>query len=518
MTSLPRPLPWLEKAGDFANAILVKETRQSLKSRQFIATFLLLLGGAWLVSVFFMLEVVETIETAPVGGRFFYAFFFVLLVAIFVVVPFGAFRSLLAEREQNTFDVLSITTLSPGQIVRGKLLSAVVQMFLFYSAIAPFIAFASLLQGFDLPQVAFVLALAGFVSLGCAMFGLLLATLSTQRHWQVLLSLFLLGALTCLLYGFYSDNMAGAFADAPLREREFWWVVACFLVAWLTYFVLFFQLAVARLTFEADNRSTGIRATCSAQFWLLWGILWAICYFSPSPALPHMMNDFVMTGAFLSGLHWLIVGIPAATEGPRLSRRTRRRLPRNPLLRLVLAPLLPGGDRGLLYVLLHAGALVAIVRIFPHLLPSAASLAAPGSAFYPPPSYPGATSVLYGGAVAAYLAIFVGIASLFNHWGSKLWRQFRPSHARLAGLLALLGGILLPSLARLFLRYPHHEYQLIDVTNPYTTLGAIKADRLTTDAAIVVLLVAAGTVLLANLPGLLRGVAELFEEPHAKRS
>ena len=37
---------------DRLNPILVKETRQALKSRQFIITFMLLLTVAWLISVF----------------------------------------------------------------------------------------------------------------------------------------------------------------------------------------------------------------------------------------------------------------------------------------------------------------------------------------------------------------------------------------------------------------------------------------------------------------------------------
>ena len=40
----------LERIGDRINPILVKETRQALKSRQFSITFMLLLGASLLVS------------------------------------------------------------------------------------------------------------------------------------------------------------------------------------------------------------------------------------------------------------------------------------------------------------------------------------------------------------------------------------------------------------------------------------------------------------------------------------
>ena len=43
----------IERGSDWLNPILVKETRQSLKSRQFVATFLLMLVASWLVAVLF---------------------------------------------------------------------------------------------------------------------------------------------------------------------------------------------------------------------------------------------------------------------------------------------------------------------------------------------------------------------------------------------------------------------------------------------------------------------------------
>ena len=41
----------LEQIADRANPILVKETRQALKSRQFISTFLLVLAACWIASM-----------------------------------------------------------------------------------------------------------------------------------------------------------------------------------------------------------------------------------------------------------------------------------------------------------------------------------------------------------------------------------------------------------------------------------------------------------------------------------
>src|SRR6187455_429102 len=90
-------LPSVERASDWLNPILVKETRQALKSRQFIATFFLMLIASWIISVFGIVFSGAGVEYRAVGREFFSAYYVVLAVAVFVVVPFGSFRSLLGE-------------------------------------------------------------------------------------------------------------------------------------------------------------------------------------------------------------------------------------------------------------------------------------------------------------------------------------------------------------------------------------------------------------------------------------
>ncbi len=144
--------PWLVRIVDWANPILVKELRQSLKSRQFVITFMLLLTVAWLVSVFGLLMFQTQVQYGPAGRYFFIGFYIALAVATLLIVPFGAYKSLQAERDFNTFEILSVSTITPQQIVRGRALSALVQCLIFYSAITPFMAFASTMQGFDAPR------------------------------------------------------------------------------------------------------------------------------------------------------------------------------------------------------------------------------------------------------------------------------------------------------------------------------------------------------------------------------
>ena len=56
--------PWVDRVADWCNPILIKEVRQSLKSRQFVVTFFLLVAGAWLTAVFGLLMFLSSMVSA----------------------------------------------------------------------------------------------------------------------------------------------------------------------------------------------------------------------------------------------------------------------------------------------------------------------------------------------------------------------------------------------------------------------------------------------------------------------
>ena len=123
-----------ESFSDRLNPLLVKEVRQALKGRLFLLTFGLLLLGAWVVSAFGVTSAGDAIQwqSSPslLGG-----YIAALQIAVIGLVPFIAFRSMQAEAEANTWELVCITTLSPRRLVGGKLGSAVVQMLLLSSEI-----------------------------------------------------------------------------------------------------------------------------------------------------------------------------------------------------------------------------------------------------------------------------------------------------------------------------------------------------------------------------------------------
>src|ERR1700676_1105671 len=125
---LPRAEAWLERLGERLNPILVKECRQAVKSRQFSITFAGVLLCCWVWSIWGVASIGPSVRFGMGGEglKLFSGYFVILAFPLLVVVPHGAFRSLSDERDDRTFELLAITTLSPRQIIAGKLGGALV--------------------------------------------------------------------------------------------------------------------------------------------------------------------------------------------------------------------------------------------------------------------------------------------------------------------------------------------------------------------------------------------------------
>ncbi len=191
----------MEWLGDRLNPILVKETRQALKSRQFVITFGLLLLCGWGWTILGVAMMGENAWRGTQGDDMFLGYYCILTFPLLVIVPFGAFRSLAGEQEDRTYELMSITTLGPRQIIRGKLGSAVLQMLVYLSAISPCLAFTYMLRGIDLPTILFSFCYTILASLGLAVIGLFVGTISTEKYWQVILSVLLIAGLFFAMMG-----------------------------------------------------------------------------------------------------------------------------------------------------------------------------------------------------------------------------------------------------------------------------------------------------------------------------
>lgn len=497
MSTVENSLKWLEKAGDHLNAILVKETRQSLKSRQFVATFLLLVFASWVISVFGVAMMGDSINYGSSAQNLFMPYYVVLMIAVTVIVPYGAFRSMLGEKDQNTFDSLRITSLSPWQIVWGKLLSAIVQDFIYYSAIAPFIAFTSLLEGFELPGVAFLLLCGFLISVSFSIMALMVSTFARQRHWQGILSIMLLIGLLSMLGSTTSSLLALFSNSSSLQDPDFWIGFAIIVFLGLLYNWLFLQITSSQLTFESGNKSTGIRLITTLQFLVMNGIVLGMSFFYSSG----FDDDLFYVISTLVYIQLIAVGLVAATEEDFLSRRIRKSLPQRRITRMLLAPFLPGGSRGMAFLIMNLGLCFGL-QVLTVVITMGYSSRSYGAMEDSLPLFTG---------MALYILIYFGFASAFGRVGNRFIDNLRPNHVRVITLLVFAIGCIIPMMTKALEFLSWRRYSLFELINPFATLYEIADSGEYTEVVLIILGVGALAAVLVNLKAMILNLYEVVE-------
>lgn len=452
---------WLERLGERINPILVKETRQALKSRQFSITFLLLLAASLLVSFGGVALSGPGLNYRSAGSSFFIAYFVVLAFAVFVVVPFGAYRSLATEQDERTYELISISTMKPRQILGGKLLSAIIQMFIYFSAVGPFLTFTLLLKGIDALAILLVLGMSMLISIGLSMLGLLIATLSDRKGLQVFFSVVIIAAL--LFATFMSIVIASVLLmqPVPVREPEFWTAIATCLTVYATYFMVAFQVASARLTFESDNRSTKVRVSIGIQFLLCLG--WITYWWFRERGGSLLLIWVTIPVA----IHWFVVGSFLIAESSGLSQRVARQVPRQALGRALTALLFPGPATGLAYLFMNLVCLVTMVGfgeltagwLWPRTMPVV--------------RVGGENPTLFVLAMASYVFVYCGLGAMLIRTLRRRWSLPAIGGATLTWLLAALGSVVPNFFALVLPGHQFQDYRIWQISDPIATLAEL---------------------------------------------
>ena len=350
---------FLDAAGDRLNPILVKEARQSMKSKQFSVTFSLLLILSWIWTAIFVAFTVPDVFYESWGVRLLIGYIIILSIPLFIVVPFAAFRSLAAETEDGTFELLSITSLSARQIVVGKLGSAVLQMMVYYSALAPSITFTYLLKGVDIVSIGLLLLHTFVISVVLSILGLLAATITRARHWQVLVSVVLIGGL--LLATFLADYffIGMSVMGLPFDMAEFWVANLGLLNFWIAFGALFLIIASGQISFASDNRSTPIRMTLLLMqaMWIAWMIF---CWRWSGVAYCEV-SIWIMV--YMAAIFWAVAGALLTGENAQLSPRAKRNLPHTLIGRVLLTWFNPGSASGYTFAMLNLAMVIGTVLL-----------------------------------------------------------------------------------------------------------------------------------------------------------
>ena len=473
------------------NPIVVKEVRQSLRGRYFSVVFWIMLTLATFIGCLMLVQQ-ETNPSEHAGVFFFVAMYGCLSAAVHVFVPFAAFLSIGSEWEENTFDLLVLTDLRPRSIVGGKLLSAGVQILLYYSAFGPYLVFAFLLRGLDLVAAFWVLGLTLVSSLTLSCVALCLSSLARQRFLRV----FLMAVLATVLVWACAGSIAfsvGTFEEGFIHTPEFRMVAGIVSTAALVLAAFAFAFACTRFAHSEENRSTGLRVLTSIT--LLAGIGWMTYIYHSMrfrEILP-IVSTFLVSGS-------LFMSVLFCSEDERLGRRVRLQVPRSGLIAFLVSPYLPGGGRGVLLYLGHAALVLGSMGLLQRWIP-------PAPATNPEPVWWIPIGIATYGAV--YLFTVTGLLSFRSR--DLKWRVMVRCAVPLVAVLAFV----VPTLAGLFLEL-ETLMRAQHIGNPVWVLAEAIEDRRET-WAFVVLGIAGGAFLL-NLPRIVKGYRELAECRRGERA
>lgn len=483
----------LIRASDWLNPILVKETRQALKSFQFTITFVLVLAACWIVTIGVVAYIGPSVYYAASGGTLLLWYYAVLAFPLIVVVPYSAFRSLAAEREDNTYDLLSITTLKPRQIISGKLGSAIVQMAVYFSAITPCLAFTYLLRGVDVPTILLLLAYTFFGSLGLSMIGILLATLVVQRFAQVFLSVAFVAGLFGMLYlviwiGFGTIYYSYSF----IGGNAFWITALALTTAYGTFFALAYFAAASMITFTSENRSTPLRICMMLQQaafvgWMAFAWIYA-----------DFEHFILLLMAAVAGIYWFVMGALLTSERPGMSQRARRRLPRSFLARLFFTWFNPGPATGYMFVVANATTIAVLCLL------GIAGRAWLGKGTN---NWPNSEELLYSLVVGwGYLVAYLGLGMVVVR-GLRRLTLVTMLASVLIHFLVVLAGTGIPMVIQFMsVRMREAGYTLWQLSNPFWSLIHLVDGGLPTEGYFLILIIPAAAIcmLLVNLGAVLR--------------
>jgi hypothetical protein len=485
--------PLLVYAGDWLNPILVKETRQALKSFQFTTTFVLVLVACWIVTIGGLALIGPSVTFSASGGTLLAWYYAILAFPLVVVVPYSAFRSLIAEREDNTYDLLSITTLRPRQIISGKLGSSIVQMAVYFSAITPCLAFTYLLRGVDLPTIAVLTIYTFLASLGLAMAGILLATLSEQRFAQVFVSVALVAALLWICFwAIFGGSQIIQYSYAFMGGEEFWITSLALATFYVTTFALMYFAAAGMITFATENRSTPLRICMMVQqaAWIGW------------MAFAWLYNEYemftVLFLAMFAGIYWYAMGTMLTAEKPGMSQRVRRQLPQTFFGRVFFSWLNPGPGSGYMFVIANGTAILLVCLLGIMATEKLNTGAAPS---------PSADELFYMVIVGwGYIVTYLGIGMM----AILFLRRFAVVNlfaSVLVHFLVILFGSGIPTTIQLMsveLRYV--DYSFLQVTNPFWSLSHLASSGAVTEGPALAFMVTAAAfcVVLLNMRSIVR--------------
>ena len=338
------------------NPIVVKELRQAMQGRFVMGVLVLFL----LVSVSAMWLKIMSIDPKSVdtgaGRELFFFLWGALLFTCLLLIPGYTGIRMMNECTDENADLMFITTLKPGAIIRGKFVSAVILAILIYSACMPFITLTYMLRGIDLVSIFLLLGFSMFMVLCGIGVLLFLACLPISKSTKTLL---IVGSLLIMMVYVIqahsiADNMLRFGFGGIISTWQFWAPVLSLLAVTIMGMGLLYVLSVALITPPSANRALPIRLYITA-ICILSGLLaraWSLYVKDHTPMEYWAMGCVILLCLSILG---------GVSERDNLGPRVARTIPRRRFLRVPVFFFYSGGASGVIWALVViAGVLMVL--------------------------------------------------------------------------------------------------------------------------------------------------------------
>jgi ABC-type transport system involved in cytochrome c biogenesis permease component len=335
---------------DRVNPIVVKELRQAVRSKLVVAVLLIFLTVSVVTIGLFVMLDPDIATRSSAGAELFGILVTVLAVTCQLVVPLYTCIRFSRERNDNNVDLLFITTIRPGAIVRGKFWASMALTGLIFASCLPFLCLTYLLRGIDLPTIFLILAWTFINSALLCMFSVFLGSVRSGLFVQICLWLLVLaaGIIVPIMGMGFAVFRGRAGMGMRMSSPEDWAIMGTVVLAYLGLAGLFYVLGVACLSPASSNRSMPVRAYLTGMG-IVVGVVVALWSLHDKSLTPMTIWTCVSVGFACVAM------FIAVAEREDWTPRVRRYIPRNPLLRMAAWLFYTGSSGGMAWCVLIAG-------------------------------------------------------------------------------------------------------------------------------------------------------------------
>jgi hypothetical protein len=329
------------------NPIVVKEMRQAVRSWAVVGAIHLFLLALLLTAAVMLLTSTFSLNPNQMLGRdLFYAFLGILTVGSLFVPVYVGIR-LAAERQGENLDLIYITTLSPGRIVRGKMFCGAVISTLFFSACLPFMFLTTFLRGVDLPTIVVVMAFVFLIVNASVQVTIFLACLKMSKGLKILIALpvLFMGLMLLAPVTMMSQEIVNSGVGNLLGSWTFWGPVLTAIFSIGLGLGLLHLLSIALITPPSANRALPLRIYITA-IWLLDLAIFLIWIYLENA--PEMMIGWTISSILLLTFTMVVSVSERGVPGVRV----RMKIPQNILLRPLAFLFYSGAAGGTLWACL----------------------------------------------------------------------------------------------------------------------------------------------------------------------